>query len=80
MTMLVHNMIDAWYAAHTDADDSDMMNLILDAAAFQLIEDEIINELKDDNDVVELDNDFGDYYWNGSRMVPKPGMCEYFND
>lgn len=73
-------MIDAWYAAHTDADDSDMMNLILDAVAFQLIEDEIVNELRACNDFVELDNDFGDYYWNGSRMVPKPGMCEYFND
>lgn len=70
-------MIDAWYAAHTDADDSDMMNLILDAAAFQLIEDEIVNELEDE---LEDDNDFGDYYWNGSRMVPKPGMDEYFND
>ena len=72
MAMITDNMIDAWYAAHTDAEDCELMNLILDAAAFQLIEDEIINELKDE--LVQLDDDFGDYYWNGTRMVPKPGM------
>ena len=74
MTMATDNMIDAWYAAHTDAEDCELMNIILDAAAFQLIEDEIINELKDGDDFVELDDDFGDYYWNGSRIVPKPGI------
>lgn len=80
MTTITENMIDAWYAAHTDADDSAMMNLILDAAAFQLIENEIVNELKDSSNFVGLDNDFGDYYWNVARMVPYPGMDEYFND
>lgn len=80
MTTITENMIDAWYAENTDADDSEMMNLILDAAAFQLIENEIVNELKDSNNFVGLDNDFGDYYWNGTRMVPNPGMDEYFND
>ena len=72
MAMITDNMIDAWYAAHTDAEDCELMNLILDAAAFQLIENEIINELNDE--LVQLDDDFGDYYWNGTRMVPKPGM------
>lgn len=80
MTTITENMIDAWYAENTDADDSAMMNLILDAAAFQLIENEIVNELKDSNNFVGLDNDFGDYYWNVTRMVPTPGMDDYFND
>ena len=66
--------VDNWYGENTDAEDIELMNLILDATAFQLIEDEIVDES------VQLGNDFGDYYWNGARMVPKPGMCESFND
>lgn len=71
---LIDKSVAKWYEENMTQDDYDVMATLFTVNAFQLIEDEIINELEDDNDVVELDNDFGDYYWNGSRMVPKPGM------
>lgn len=64
--------VDAWYAANTDELDTEIMNAILSNHAFSLIEDELVEEIRADMGP-ELDDDFGDVYWNGRIFVNKPG-------
>lgn len=75
--MTTDDMIDLWYDTNVDAEDAELMELILTAHAFELIADEIEGTLYK---AVELGDDFGDYYWSSRQMVEKPGMSEYFND
>lgn len=70
--MNIDKKVDEWYAANTDGLDSDIMNAIFTNLAFALIEEEIVDEIRADTSP-ELDDDFGDVYWNGYRFVDKPG-------
>lgn len=44
------------------------------------VKDDCFEDDDDDSpdvEAIELDNDFGEVYWNGSRMVEKPGFEDY---
>jgi hypothetical protein len=74
--MNIDKAVDAWYAENTDGLDNEIMNAILSNLAFALIEEDIIDEIRADtglDEELELDNDFGDEYWNGYKFVSKPG-------
>lgn len=45
-------------------------------AEMALIDSAILEDFEEDEEP-QLDNDFGEVYWNGRRMVPKPGFEEY---
>lgn len=70
--MSTDTLTDAWYAANTDELDTEILNTIFSNHFFSLLEAEILEEIRADMDP-ELDDDFGDVYWNGSRFVQKPG-------
>lgn len=70
--MNIDNQVDAWYADNTDELDVEIMNAIFSNHVFSLIEEEIVAEIQADM-APELDDDFGDVYWNGRILVNKPG-------
>ena len=70
--MSTDTLTDAWYAANTDELDTEILNAIFSNHFFSLLEEEILAELQTDAEP-ELDDDFGDEYWTGSRFVRKPG-------
>jgi hypothetical protein len=75
-TELVYKSVEAWYAANTDELDNEMMNTMFTNLAFALIEEEILDDISidaDPDEELELDDDFGEMYWNGNRLVDKQG-------
>ena len=70
--MSTDTLTDAWYAANTDELDTEIMNAIFSNHFFSLIEEVILEEIRADMGP-ELNDDFGDEYWNGFRFVQKPG-------
>jgi len=70
--------VDQWYAENTDELDNEIMNALFTGLAFVEMEDVICDECGFEA-ARELDDDFGDCYWSGSRFVPKPGYeDEYY--
>lgn len=59
-----------------EEDDYELLSVLFTGHGMDLI-DEVILQDAADSEAVKLDNDFGEAYWNGSRMVPKPGLEDY---
>lgn len=59
-----------------DYDDGviELVSTIFTIHGLSLIDEAILQENFEDTPEPQLDNDFGEYYWNGSRMVLKPGF------
>lgn len=67
--------IEDWWE-DVEEGDFELLSVIFTDHGMDLIEEIILQEA-DLVDTVELDNDFGEAYWNGSRMVTKPGFEDY---
>lgn len=77
--MLREEFLNNWWvdatAEFTD-DEFVLFTYLFTSAAYEFMDAEIIalDQPELDDLEPELDNDFGEVYWNGKRFVPKPGI------
>lgn len=53
-----------------------LFNALFTHHAYSWIDAEIAKELGADITPAPLDGEFGEYYWNGKRMVLRPGFID----